>query len=151
GGSIEVLRGEMMAETIFYFIRHGVTYWNLEGRMQGHAQNSLSEAGEEQAAKVARRLKEESANGDAFYCSDLKRAMQTAAAISEALELPVAAYDERLRERGLGQLENTIEQERIERWGENWHELDLGRESDASMQARGLEFVNDMAARHPGG
>lgn len=68
-----------------YFVRHGKTLWNLEGRFQGAGGDSplLEEAKDEihllgkELAKVA---------FDAVYTSDLQRAMATAAIILDAFD-----------------------------------------------------------------
>jgi probable phosphoglycerate mutase len=86
-------------------IRHGETEWNAEGRIQGHQDVLLNERGQSQADALARRLKGESV--DAIYCSDLRRAMQTAEPIAEAVKSSIAA-DHRLREWKLGVLEGLV-------------------------------------------
>ena len=61
-------------------IRHGKTDWNVEVRFQGLTDIPLNDYGYQQASKTAARLK--SWQGAAIYSSPLKRAMQTAEAIS---------------------------------------------------------------------
>lgn len=134
--------------TSITFVRHGNTYWNNEKRAQGYSQNPLSEVGIKQAHAVAERLANEP--WDLFICSDLKRAMQTADIISEAINMPIDFYDKRIREIGRGEITGTIESERVEKWGENWRDLDLGVESYEALRARGLDFVEDMVKRYPG-
>ena len=129
------------------FIRHGNTYWNNEKRAQGYSQNPLSETGFKQAHLVADRLVND--QFDVFICSDLKRAMQTADIISEKIEMPIDFYDERIREIGRGKITGTIESERIEKWGENWRDLDLGEETKEELRKRGLDFVEDIVERYP--
>ena len=61
--------------TRLLLVRHGVTEWNEAGRYQGHQDIPLSDAGREQARRVAERLSDERI---AFaYSSDLKRARET--------------------------------------------------------------------------
>ena len=50
-------------------VRHGVTEWNQAGRYQGHQDVPLSEAGREEARRVAERLREEAIT--TAYCSDM--------------------------------------------------------------------------------
>ena len=57
-------------------VRHGETDWNAEGRIQGHTDIGLSDAGAEQARLLGKRLAQ--APIDAAYCSDLRRASETA-------------------------------------------------------------------------
>jgi probable phosphoglycerate mutase len=109
--------------------------------------NPLNENGRQQAAAVAKRLAEES--WDVLISSDLLRTRETAEAISAAIGLPIQ-YDRRLREIYRGQIEGTIEEERIAKWGEDWKKLDLGEETRHSVQQRGMEFVKDAAVQYPG-
>ena len=57
-------------------VRHGETDWNSEGRIQGHTDIGLSDTGAEQARLLGKRLAQIPI--DAAYCSDLKRASETA-------------------------------------------------------------------------
>lgn len=134
--------------TTITFVRHGITDFNREKRAQGHLNNPLNETGIQQAKVVAKRLAEES--WDVILSSDLWRARQTAEIISKELGMPVTCFDARLREIGRGQLEGTIEEGRIAKWGPNWRELDLGEESHISVRERGMSFVHDVAAQYPG-
>ena len=61
-------------------IRHGKTDWNADVRFQGSTDIPLNDFGYQQALKTAARLK--SWQGVPIYSSPLKRAMQTAEAIS---------------------------------------------------------------------
>ena len=61
-------------------IRHGETLWNKEGRIQGTSDVELSEAGIEQARKLALSLKDSDIG--AIHASPLKRAYKTAEIIN---------------------------------------------------------------------
>ena len=61
-------------------IRHGQTFWNGEGRIQGHADIALDDVGLGQAERVAGRLAGVSC--DVIYTSDLVRASKTAEIIN---------------------------------------------------------------------
>lgn len=88
-----------------WLIRHGESTWNTLGVAQGHNdQAQLTSRGRRQAAEAAARFRGHRVR--ALYASDLRRALQTAAAFSGVLGLPVFA-DARLRERSLGVLEGT--------------------------------------------
>lgn len=126
-------------------IRHGVTDWNLQQRTQGASDVPLNAEGRRQAAALARRLQGES--WDALYSSDLSRARETAEIIAAPLGLKVHE-DPRLQERGNGKAEGTTVEERIQKWGDNWHKLDLGRESDESLLQRGLSFIDFVLEKH---
>ncbi len=98
----------------FFLIRHGVTLWNKEGRFQGHTDIALDKEGQEQAARLARRLRAVSLT--AVYSSDLSRAEATARAIAAEQGLSVVTAPE-LRETGLGDWEGLTRLE-IEARGE---------------------------------
>lgn len=98
-----------------YFIRHGETDWNREGRLQGRTDTALNPRGRKQAAQAARHL------GDLFgtapdaallaglplYVSPMQRTRQTAEILLGTLGLDSAAYvpDARLMEIGFGHWE----------------------------------------------
>lgn len=133
--------------TRIVFVRHGNTDWNIEKRAQGHAANPLNERGFKQAEIVARRLAE--GEYDFFYSSDLLRTKQTAEIISSQIHLPIH-FDQRLREQNRGEIQGTIEEDRIRIWGEDWRSLKLWQESNQSMRIRGRHFVEEMHERYPG-
>lgn len=69
-----------------YFVRHGQSTWNLEGRIQGQIKSPpLTELGRAQARETAAKLAGTSAN--TLLTSDATRAVQTAAIIGAALGL----------------------------------------------------------------
>ncbi|MEE9914136.1 MAG: histidine phosphatase family protein [Deltaproteobacteria bacterium] len=61
-------------------IRHGETLWNKEGRIQGVSDVELSDAGVEQARRLALSLKDQDIG--AIHASPLKRAYRTAEIIN---------------------------------------------------------------------
>jgi 2,3-bisphosphoglycerate-dependent phosphoglycerate mutase len=88
-----------------HLVRHGESTWNTLGLAQGH--NDLAQLtgrGLRQAAEAAEGFRGHQVS--ALYASDLRRALETAAAFAAVLGLPVFA-DARLRERSLGVLEGT--------------------------------------------
>jgi broad specificity phosphatase PhoE len=95
-----------------YFIRHGQTDWNAEGRLQGGRDTDLNAHGEGQAAAVARRLAASAgpklADAD-FIASPLKRTRRTMEILRSSLGLPPEGYrtDPRLREIGFGSWEGS--------------------------------------------
>ncbi len=82
-----------------YLIRHGESLGNLEGKIQGWMDFSLSELGLLQVQAVANHLKD--IRLDYLYSSDLTRAYETAQAIGKVKELTVHAWDQ-VREVNLG-------------------------------------------------
>ena len=77
------------------FVRHGETAPNRDGLVLGRADPDLTERGAEQARRVAEVLRAE--NVTHLWSSPLRRAVQTAAAITEATGCP-AVLDDRLLE-----------------------------------------------------
>jgi probable phosphoglycerate mutase len=126
--------------TQFAIVRHGVTDWNLEGRMQGHQDIPLNVIGKEQIAQVAARLQLE--HWDMIVYSDLIRATQTALCIADSAGIHNRIVDKRLRERSFGILEGTTIEERIQRWGVDWKRLKLGVEEDSSLLTRATECMD---------
>nr|WP_154117272.1 histidine phosphatase family protein [Paenibacillus monticola] len=129
-------------------IRHGSTYWNKEGRIQGHTDNSLDEEGLQQAAAIAERLSGE--QWDFIYSSDLLRARQTAEVIATRLGIEITGLVPEIREMNGGLIEGTIESERVERWGHEWKSLELGLESFEAGLLRGSQAIKKIAGKHPG-
>ncbi|APB70285.1 histidine phosphatase family protein [Paenibacillus polymyxa] len=128
-------------------IRHGSTSWNKEGRAQGNSDISLDQDGINQAELLATRLRSEDWNH--IYSSTLARAKQTALIVGSAIGVDIH-LDDRLRERFGGLIEGTTEEERIEKWGTGWRELDLGLEPIEIVQKRGEEFLEEIMMRHQG-
>jgi 2,3-bisphosphoglycerate-dependent phosphoglycerate mutase len=124
-----------------FLIRHGESSWNTLGLAQGHNdQARLTHRGLRQAAAAADRFRGHQVR--ALYSSDLRRALQTAAAFSDVLGLPVLA-DARLRERSLGVLEGTpsaaISPAVLG--------LEDGRVADPDARPAGGESVRDLYTR----
>ncbi|MGN7382385.1 2,3-bisphosphoglycerate-dependent phosphoglycerate mutase [Chlamydia abortus] len=133
--------------TTIGLVRHGVTDWNLEGRAQGQHDIPLNEEGIRQARLLGERLAQE--HWDYIYTSDLARASRTAEIIAEAMGMKVTGYDARLREKSHGDLDGTTEEERIERWGPSWREIDHGEETLQDVLRRSLSFMKEITAKHP--
>ena len=83
-------------------VRHGETIWNRENRVQGFSDIELSDVGAGQAERLASCLRDERI--EAIYCSTLKRAYETARAISQFHCVPIQA-EEDLRELNQGDFE----------------------------------------------
>ncbi|OWA37137.1 histidine phosphatase family protein [Saccharibacillus sp. O16] len=130
-------------------IRHGLTDWNAVGRIQGRSDIPLNDEGRRQAVRLAERLAEEEYRWDFVISSGLKRAQETAEIIAAKLELPLLDADERLIERGFGQIEGLTLTEREERYGADWNALDLGQEKVEALQERALAFMADLEVKYP--
>lgn len=86
-------------------VRHGVTPWNEEGRVQGHVQTPLSVAGRRQAELAASRLA--GTSFDAAYASDLLRCVETAETILGSHSARLRRTSD-LREQGYGEWEGRV-------------------------------------------
>lgn len=86
-----------------YVARHGETKENVAGILQGHLPGELTERGCEQARMLRDHLAAAGERFDAFFVSDLRRALETAAVVGEALKLPIRR-EPLLRERDWGSL-----------------------------------------------
>lgn len=67
----------------FYFVRHGQTVWNVEGKICGATDIALTELGHEQAIATGKKILEEHIHADEILYSPLTRAADTAKHISE--------------------------------------------------------------------
>ncbi|AXQ79055.1 histidine phosphatase family protein [Streptococcus chenjunshii] len=90
-----------------YFVRHGKTQWNLEGRFQGAGGDSpLLEETIEEIETLGRYLSH--IPFDAVYSSDLRRAKETGRIINKQNKNPkIIQYTPALREWRLGKLEGS--------------------------------------------
>lgn len=72
-----------------YFLRHGETDWNLEGRIQGQIDIPLNDTGHQQAVAISRGLKSFLGNTtvDLFVASPLTRTRQTMGHLSREFDL----------------------------------------------------------------
>ncbi|HSX18646.1 MAG TPA: histidine phosphatase family protein [Candidatus Saccharimonadales bacterium] len=83
--------------------RHGETNWNSVSKIQGSSNSSiLTKKGKSQAELLADKIQKMGV--DVIYCSELKRAKQTAAIIAKKLKLPIF-YSSDLNERSFGVFE----------------------------------------------
>ncbi len=141
---------------LFYFLRHGETAWNAEGRICGSTDVPLSDAGRRQAQLLACRLKPISV--DALYSSPLSRALETARLIGETIgREPVV--DRRLAELNYGAWEGRTFEE-IKRatptvyraWDADPANLAPPEgESGVHLIERVTPFLADVAQRHLSG
>lgn len=91
---------------LVYFVRHGQTAWNLEGRLQGQAENDITELGRQQADRNGRRLREliDDPEKFDFVASPMRRTRETMERVRAAMGLPPRDYatDPRLVEVSFG-------------------------------------------------
>lgn len=145
-----------MRPTHLILIRHGETFWNAEGRLQGQSDSPLTPRGIAQAQAVARRLRHETFS--ALYASHLQRVLDTAAPVA-AMSGHTVQVDPRLQERAYGIFEGLTHAEASVQHAAVYHEYQTNlspdfaipqAESTSQMLARGLTVLTELAERHPG-
>ncbi len=144
-----------MSVTQLFFVRHGETVWNAEGRMQGWANTDLNERGVAQAQ--SRSAEMIALNCDAAYSSTSARAQQTLHALLGGESAAMNSH-EGLREISLGPWEGCllpdIALQYPEQHGfffEQPGQFALaGAETFAQLQARGSAAVSKIVENHPG-
>lgn len=132
----------------FYFIRHGETNWNLQGKMQGWINTVLNKTGQQQAFDSIKVLKKYPI--ERIISSTLLRAQETAEIINTHFRVPFTQTDD-LKEINLGDIEGKtnlfIQQNNSQNSlkiptddftaypnGESWHDV-LNRVQHAIKQA----------------
>ncbi|MFO1108026.1 MAG: histidine phosphatase family protein [Bradyrhizobium sp.] len=149
----------MPAPTIYY-IRHGETSWNAEGRLQGTLDIPLNELGRKQAVQAGNILGELLLRDGhdkyviPFVASPLSRARTTMDLMREALALPPGGYavDDRLREIGYGRWEgSTLAEMRdqdpelfAKRQTAKWTMSPPGGETYAAVQIRMQDWYDSV-------
>ena len=84
----------------FYIFRHGQSSYNLEGRIQGHTNNSvLTNQGIDEAHNAASLLQDKKI--EIVVSSPLRRAKQTGSIVSKMIKVPLQ-YDDRFTEVNVG-------------------------------------------------
>ncbi|GAA3407821.1 histidine phosphatase family protein [Paenibacillus hodogayensis] len=146
-----------MTETMLYFIRHGQTEWNVQGRMQGHRDSELTVKGRRQAERLAERLSP--VTFDALHSSTSPRAVSTARLIRGERSEELRTWDA-LKEINMGVWEGesveTIRKQDAERYRHFWEAPHLyrpsaGGESYEELLKRTLPALEKIAAEHAGG
>lgn len=129
-----------------YVIRHGQSMANLLGNNAGWSPVELSTLGKEQAAQAGRYL--QGIEFDRVYCSDLRRAQQTA-----QLALPGCKpiLSDKIREVGVGDLAGKSMGESEEKYGDVYaHSVKYqdfsayGGETQESMRCRVAAFMREL-------
>ena len=129
---------------MIYLCRHGETFHNREGRLQGRSESDLTPLGRAQAAAMGELLfdlvRRDPPADWRIVASPLRRALNTAETIGARLGLPVV-IDERLVEIDVGEWSNRL---REEVRGENPH---LHGDDAWGFHAPGGETYEGMMAR----
>jgi broad specificity phosphatase PhoE len=144
-----------------YYVRHGETDWNAQGRLQGEQDVPLNDLGRRQSIDAGGILGDlfardgRNAASLEFVASPLGRARQTMELVRAVLWLQPQQYaiDERLREIGYGAWEgSTLPEAQAKnpdvferRQAEKWTVSPPGGESYVSVQARITEWYDQLA------
>jgi len=132
----------MLEPRAFWFLRHGETDWNAQGRSQGRSDIPLNQVGLMQAARAARAL---AGSGLAtIVASPLIRARATAETVGEAVGLPVA-FDAELAEVDYGEQEGQAMGDWYADWIAGSYTPARG-ETFAALRARCARAVNRATA-----
>lgn len=141
--------------TEFVVIRHGQTTWNRTGRIQGHRDVALDQAGQVQAQRLPEMMSHLSLDG--LICSDLQRATQTLAPLAQERGM-VPILEPRLREWHLGDFEGMTFADVSARFpaaagilrGYNPDASIPNGESIRDFYERAIGCFEDLATRHAG-
>jgi probable phosphoglycerate mutase len=128
----------------FWFLRHGETDWNAEGRSQGNVDIPLNANGLAQAHRAAALLRHRGIVS--IVASPLSRALDTAHIVAAAIGVADVAVDEGLREAAFGDHEG----DKMAPWFDEWvggTYTPPGGESFAALRARALAAVNRALSR----
>jgi probable phosphoglycerate mutase len=142
---------------ILYFARHGESVANTGNIISNRdLDHPLTPTGRLQAEQLAQRLAD--AGISTVYCSPVPRALETAAIVSRALNLPLQSTDA-LREFDCGVLEGRsgpVAWMRFSLILRQWfgrkrlEKRFRGGESFLDVRQRFMTFIDDLVARHAG-
>jgi broad specificity phosphatase PhoE len=141
----------LIPKNSFYFLRHGQTKWNAEGRFQGHTDIPLNDIGLSQAHAAAAILAR--CPVDLIVASPLIRARTTAEIVAAQLGKPLFMDDE-LKERHFGAFEGLLVKEIKAQFGLQPHErlvqhLPADAEQWHETCARTVRVIGQWLGRHP--
>ncbi len=136
---------------LLYFVRHGESAHNAEGRIQGQSDVPLSELGRRQSQAAADALADQAI--DALYSSPLRRAMETAEPFAARTGIRIVT-DPRLMEIDAGVFQDCLRSELPKRYPEEYHrwlsgDPDFtipGGESRRALMVRGGEVLRAIRA-----
>jgi len=148
----------MQQATHITAVRHGETAWNAVSRLQGQLDIDLNARGRWQAQRAGQALADSGIT--TIYCSDLRRAHDTALAIAQHSGIAAAALrlEPGLRERSFGSFQGLtydevgqLHPEEALRWKQrDPHWAPPGGESPTAVHQRVSATLYAIAAQHPG-
>ena len=149
------------ASTPLFFFRHGETFYNAEGRIQGQLDTPLSPRGREQAVEAGHKLgaalaaERVSRDVSGWFASPLSRASDTMALARRALALPEDDFtrDKRLMEISFGRWQDLTWPEIAARYpgapaarqSDFWNYRPPNGESYADLTDRVRAFLGERA------
>lgn len=145
-----------------YFLRHGETDWNVEGRLQGQTDIPLNDRGRRQAAAIGTAIRAgdvpglsiEKLAGLPFISSPMSRTRETMEILREAMGFARSGFatDDRLKEIGFGQWEGSVWREiqsrdpsgSAARERDKWHYIPPGGESYEIVRNRVVDWLSTL-------
>ncbi|WP_194192574.1 histidine phosphatase family protein [Clostridium chrysemydis] len=128
--------------TTIYLTRHGQTEWNIEKRLQGRGNSSLTKDGIDRAKELRERIKE--IELDVIYSSPIERALHTANIIKGEKQLEVITEDG-LMEMCFGDYEGRKTDE-VMKENPEWN-IDLIMHGDVNLSAPNGENLGSVRTR----
>jgi broad specificity phosphatase PhoE len=144
-----------METTRLYMIRHGATTATAEDRFSGGTDVELSDDGRWQAERLAMRLADDPIV--AFFCSPMRRTVETASIIARPHKLPLQTRDG-LREITHGHWETMRRSDVEEKFPDEYAAWNAdpftfapeGGESGVMVMARALPVIREIVVKHSG-
>ena len=126
-----------------FFIRHGQTDWNLQGKIQGSYDSELNDTGIKQAIELSEVLLKLNYKFSRIYTSPQKRALKTAKILSEYSNIEYIPIDD-LKEINMGEWEGLSWKEVEENYPVEYREWYLNRRYTKTPNG---ESYDDMLKR----
>jgi broad specificity phosphatase PhoE len=145
----------------FFFLRHGESEGNVEGRMQGHLDRALTDLGRQQAETTGRWFAEHAIEIGTVLSSPLSRAMDTATIVAREAGYPAPSPIDSAKELDTGKFTDMSIAEIRSQYPDEYAEFIVGSwasvpdaESVSSLTMRALQTwssVVDIANASGGG
>ena len=126
-----------------FFIRHGQTDWNLQGKIQGSYDSELNDTGIKQAVELSEVLLKLNYKFSRIYTSPQKRALKTAKILSEYSNIEYIPIDD-LKEINMGEWEGLSWKEVEENYPTEYKKWLLNRQYTRTPNG---ESYDDMLKR----
>lgn len=145
----------MEARMKIYFVRHGESQWNVENRLQGSDDSSLTEKGIRDSQKLRKYLEDSAIVFDQLYSSDSKRCLDTAKIINGRNKLEIKK-EKALKEMNVGSWQGMtweeIKKNEPIAYDYYWHQPDLykarnGGEDFYAVEKRAVAFIKQLSQR----